>query len=480
MWPLEKRLMFFQAGNWMTVPPPPLPALFLLLSCQRSQRKHPSFTKRQGQHECERRRAEAPAAASGHQRAGETSTRRRFVRADAQMPTAALRPPADHVSRVSRPAEEHDLHVRPRHLPAVRGPNERVSHLPQSHRAQNPPVLDASSPPPPPFLSLGNRSRRDTTARAAAARPSWCRPVSQPRASSGVLRNTTMLFFCSDGFSVTGRGKRCTDSHQRGRAAPTKTLWSPPLPPLIALPLAVVFTVFIRRVRLPRDKCYSPVYSLRASQRICGEVTQSSARYFSLWNSRPSVAVGRQAAANFHRLSESRARTRRFSGEPDLDLAVSNASLWPKRLHKSKVYCFVSVFRSALVTRCVLTVFAVEVLHKLGWRLVSAQSREAQMRSLFKKEKKRGLCKCQLGHHTRKLFSKNNVATASASLLPISGQTQTCGASVHKKISIKCKQLRRKLIFGCTDLLVFIGFLFSPNYRAFDTNDTFVSKNLSY
>lgn len=90
------------------------------------------------------------------------------------LPTAALRPPppADHVSRVSRPAEEHDLHVRPRHLPAVRGPNERVSHLPQSHRAQNPPVLDASSPPPPYFLSLNNHSRRDTIARAAAARPS--------------------------------------------------------------------------------------------------------------------------------------------------------------------------------------------------------------------------------------------------------------------------------------------------------------------
>lgn len=51
------------------------------------------------------------------------------------MPIAALRPPADHVSRVSGPAEEHDLHVWPRHLPAVRGPNERMPHLPQSHRA---------------------------------------------------------------------------------------------------------------------------------------------------------------------------------------------------------------------------------------------------------------------------------------------------------------------------------------------------------
>lgn len=87
------------------------------------------------------------------------------------------------------------------------------------------------TPPPAHFLSLSNHSRRDTIARAAAARPSWCHPVSQPRASSGVLLNTTMLFFCSDGFSVTGRGKRCTNSHQCGRAASTKTLWSPLLPP---------------------------------------------------------------------------------------------------------------------------------------------------------------------------------------------------------------------------------------------------------
>lgn len=68
----------------------------------------------------------------------------------------ALRPP-DHVSGVPGPAEEHDLPVRPRHLPAVRRPNERVPHLPQSHRAPHPPLLVTPLPqhplqslPPPP------------------------------------------------------------------------------------------------------------------------------------------------------------------------------------------------------------------------------------------------------------------------------------------------------------------------------------------
>ena len=48
---------------------------------------------------------------------------------------------ADHVSGVSGPAQKHDLHVWPRHLPAVWRPHERMSHLPQGHRAPHPPLL---------------------------------------------------------------------------------------------------------------------------------------------------------------------------------------------------------------------------------------------------------------------------------------------------------------------------------------------------
>lgn len=51
----------------------------------------------------------------------------------------------DDVPGVSGPAEEHDLHVWPRHLPAVWGPNERVPHLPQGHRASHPPLLELST-----------------------------------------------------------------------------------------------------------------------------------------------------------------------------------------------------------------------------------------------------------------------------------------------------------------------------------------------
>lgn len=59
--------------------------------------------------------------------------------------------PADHVSGVPGPAEEHDLHVRPRHLSALWGPNERVPHLPKGHRAPHPPLLD-------PFELIGDPS----------------------------------------------------------------------------------------------------------------------------------------------------------------------------------------------------------------------------------------------------------------------------------------------------------------------------------
>lgn len=178
----------------MTSPPPT--RTFLLLSGHRSQRKHPGFTARQRQHQRERRRAEAPAAAPGHKGAGEVLV---VVSEDddarVRMPTAALPPPADHVSRVPGPAEEHDLHVRPRHLPAVRRPNERVPDLPQSHRAPNPPLLDGPLPRrrpphllPAHFLSLGERS-------AGGRRcPTIPMPSGQP--ATGVLRCPTQHHKC--------------------------------------------------------------------------------------------------------------------------------------------------------------------------------------------------------------------------------------------------------------------------------------------
>lgn len=105
------------------------------------------------------------------------------------------------MSGVPGPAEEHDLHVRPWHLPAVRGPNERVPHLPQGHWAPHPPLLEI----PRLFffflLSLSLEAHPDharnattTPAAAAAARPSSQHP-SQP--AKGVLRCLILHNKCS-------------------------------------------------------------------------------------------------------------------------------------------------------------------------------------------------------------------------------------------------------------------------------------------
>lgn len=48
----------------------------------------------------------------------------------------------DHVPRVSGSPKKHDLHVRSRHLSALRRPNERVPHLPQGHRTSHPALLE--------------------------------------------------------------------------------------------------------------------------------------------------------------------------------------------------------------------------------------------------------------------------------------------------------------------------------------------------
>ncbi|KAG6439873.1 hypothetical protein O3G_MSEX001164, partial [Manduca sexta] len=63
-----------------------------------------------------RRRAETTATTTGHQR-------------------------TDHVPDMPGPAEEHDLPVRARHVPDVRRPHHRVSHLPQAGREAHPPLL---------------------------------------------------------------------------------------------------------------------------------------------------------------------------------------------------------------------------------------------------------------------------------------------------------------------------------------------------
>lgn len=42
---------------------------------------------------------------------------------------------------VHGPSEEHDIPVRPRHLPDVRRPDARVSDLPEADREANPSVL---------------------------------------------------------------------------------------------------------------------------------------------------------------------------------------------------------------------------------------------------------------------------------------------------------------------------------------------------
>lgn len=48
----------------------------------------------------------------------------------------------DHVPGVSGSSEEHDLHVWPWHMPAVRGPHERVPNLPEGYREADPAVLE--------------------------------------------------------------------------------------------------------------------------------------------------------------------------------------------------------------------------------------------------------------------------------------------------------------------------------------------------
>lgn len=77
------------------------------------------------------------------------------------------------MSGVSGPAEEHDLHVRPRHVPALRGSNERVSYLPQGHRAPHPSLLDltADSCSSPKVCSIHacKATKKNTMAASAAA-----------------------------------------------------------------------------------------------------------------------------------------------------------------------------------------------------------------------------------------------------------------------------------------------------------------------
>lgn len=48
---------------------------------------------------------------------------------------------ADDVPHLPRPAEEHDLPVRARHVPDVRRPHHRVPHLPQAGREANTALL---------------------------------------------------------------------------------------------------------------------------------------------------------------------------------------------------------------------------------------------------------------------------------------------------------------------------------------------------
>lgn len=49
----------------------------------------------------------------------------------------------DYVSCVFGPPEEHDLSVWPRNVPAVWRPNERVPHMPQGNRKEDPSVLNS-------------------------------------------------------------------------------------------------------------------------------------------------------------------------------------------------------------------------------------------------------------------------------------------------------------------------------------------------
>lgn len=88
--------------------------------------------------------------------------------------------PADHVSRVSGPAEEHDLHVRPRHLSALWGPNERVPHLPKGHRAPHPPLLDPPAPTRDPSPPPCSKAQTDNSCNSSCCHlhSTW---VSQPR-----------------------------------------------------------------------------------------------------------------------------------------------------------------------------------------------------------------------------------------------------------------------------------------------------------
>lgn len=148
MWPLEKRLIFRLVTEWLsTTPPPPHPLHISFVVVPTQQAATSQLYKETRTIRMWTLTYRSSSSSSRTLKSRWDLYESLFVCADAQMPNAALRPPADHVSCLSGPAEEHDLHVRPRHLPAVRGPNERVPHLPQSHRAQNPPVLDASSSP---------------------------------------------------------------------------------------------------------------------------------------------------------------------------------------------------------------------------------------------------------------------------------------------------------------------------------------------
>lgn len=129
---------------------------------------------------------------------------------------------ADHVSCVPGPAEEHDLHVRPRHLPAVRGPNERVPHLPQGHRAPHPALLDPANAPLPHRLSFlsslkahADRTRNATITPAAAAAAARSSSQHQSQPAKGVLTCLTGHVKCSLNGLIVFRWKTCYETRRK-------------------------------------------------------------------------------------------------------------------------------------------------------------------------------------------------------------------------------------------------------------------------
>lgn len=121
------------------------------------------------------------------------------------------------------------------------------------------------------------------------------------------------------------------------------------------------------------------------------------------------------AAANFHRLSKSHVRMCWFRENPTWIL-LYQMQVYDLNVRTSQrfIACsgFVSVFSSALCADCFRCWTFAQVGVKAGFCTVPRGPDEV----ILKKKRKKGLCKCQFGHHARKLFSKNNVATASGSL----------------------------------------------------------------